>query len=361
MQSFTAIRMRRRITSLVGDEPSQALAAAEVLPYDLRMWAVGEIARRFSAADVNQALDTGDHQFSAEELGSIATAVAATDPDRTLDIAARVHDRRNMAQVLSNIAVALASTDRDRANRLIDQAIALVERIDAGPDAQFAKAWALATSAAAVADADLTRALDIADRIEIPQSKARAFAGIAAALVALDPSRASRLTDHALTVARSIQEQHDKARALADIAAALAPADPDRALKIANRIHDPYYKARARAGIAAALAPANPDRALRIANQIGPQKEADRWSAIRNQYKHMYKAQALAHIAVALANSDPDRAPGTPFGVHGLDVFDPDIEEAADHPVGIARRLQGDRGLVVGRAAAGIDDDPAVG
>ena len=52
--------------------------------------------------------------------------------------------------------------------------------------------------------------------------------------------------------------------------------------------------------------------------------------------------------------------PGAPFGVHGLDVFDPDIEEAAD-PVGIAWRLQDDRRLVVGRASAGIDDDPAVG
>ena len=52
--------------------------------------------------------------------------------------------------------------------------------------------------------------------------------------------------------------------------------------------------------------------------------------------------------------------PGAPFGVHGLDVFDPDIEEAAD-PVGITRRLQDDRRLVVGRSSAGIDDDPGVG
>jgi hypothetical protein len=52
--------------------------------------------------------------------------------------------------------------------------------------------------------------------------------------------------------------------------------------------------------------------------------------------------------------------PGAPFGVHRVDVFDPDVEEAAD-PVGIAWRLQDDRGLVVGRAPAGIDDDPAVG
>src|SRR5271169_349764 len=52
--------------------------------------------------------------------------------------------------------------------------------------------------------------------------------------------------------------------------------------------------------------------------------------------------------------------PGAPFGVHGLDVFNPDIKEAAD-PVGITRRLQDDRRLVVGRSSAAIDDDPAVG
>src|SRR5215469_18703685 len=47
--------------------------------------------------------------------------------------------------------------------------------------------------------------------------------------------------------------------------------------------------------------------------------------------------------------------PGAPFGVHGLDVFDPDIEEAAD-PAGIAWRLQGDRRLVVGRASRSRTD-----
>jgi hypothetical protein len=52
--------------------------------------------------------------------------------------------------------------------------------------------------------------------------------------------------------------------------------------------------------------------------------------------------------------------PGAPFGVHRVDVFDPDIKEAAD-PVGITRRLQDDRGLIVGRAPAGIDDYLAVG
>jgi hypothetical protein len=41
------------------------------------------------------------------------------------------------------------------------------------------------------------------------------------------------------------------------------------------------------------------------------------------------------------------RPPTAPFGVHGMDVRHPDIEEAAD-AVGVAWRLKGDRGLVVG-------------
>ena len=37
-------------------------------------------------------------------------------------------------------------------------------------------------------------------------------------------------------------------------------------------------------------------------------------------------------------------APGAPFGVRGLDILDPDVEEAAD-PVRVARRLQVTVGL----------------
>src|SRR5215472_1207635 len=64
-------------------------------------------------------------------------------------------------------------------------------------------------------------------------------------------------------------------------------------------------------------------------------------------------------VLVLLRGRQELSASGAPFGVHGVDVRDPDIQEAAD-PVGVARRLQGDRRLVVGRPSADIDDDPAV-
>ena len=53
-------------------------------------------------------------------------------------------------------------------------------------------------------------------------------------------------------------------------------------------------------------------------------------------------------VLVLLRRRQELSTPGAPLRIHRVDVFDPDIEEAAD-PVGIARRLQGDRRLVVGR------------
>ena len=65
-------------------------------------------------------------------------------------------------------------------------------------------------------------------------------------------------------------------------------------------------------------------------------------------------------VLVLFGRRQEFRATGAPFGVHGRDVFDPDIQEAAD-PVGIAWRLQRDRRLVVRRSTPNVDDDPAVG
>jgi hypothetical protein len=65
-------------------------------------------------------------------------------------------------------------------------------------------------------------------------------------------------------------------------------------------------------------------------------------------------------LRVLLRRRQELRAPGAPFGIHRVDVGDPDIEEAAD-PVGIAWRLENHRGLVIGGASAGVDDDEVVG
>src|SRR3954453_1681765 len=80
---------------------------------------------------------------------------------------------------------------------------------------------------------------------------------------------------------------------------------------------------------------------------------------------HFYQvAVGIAHVAtdlglVVLRRRQELCALGAPLGVDGLDVGDPDVEEAAD-AIAFGRRLERDRRLVVGRPAAGIDDNPAV-
>jgi hypothetical protein len=52
-------------------------------------------------------------------------------------------------------------------------------------------------------------------------------------------------------------------------------------------------------------------------------------------------------------------APCAPFGVHRLDVRNPDVEEAI-HPIWVGWGLERDGRLVVGWTSSDVDDDPAV-
>src|SRR4029078_6112816 len=64
-------------------------------------------------------------------------------------------------------------------------------------------------------------------------------------------------------------------------------------------------------------------------------------------------------VLVLLRRRQELRAAGAPLCVHGVDVCDPDVEEAADL-VRMVRRLERDRGLVLRRSSAVVDDLEAV-
>src|SRR5436305_15264800 len=63
---------------------------------------------------------------------------------------------------------------------------------------------------------------------------------------------------------------------------------------------------------------------------------------------------------VLLRGGEEFRPSRAAFVVHGADVGASDVEEAA-RAIAVWRDLEGDGWLVVGRASAAIDDDPAVG
>jgi hypothetical protein len=126
--------------------------------------------------------------------------------------------------------------------------------------------------------------------------------------------------------------------------AALATAHPDRAATIAHRLRN----GRPRLGQTRRPVSGRPVT-LRVCGLPNFDQMSVRIADV-----------ATDLVLVLLRRCQELSTSGAPFGVHGRDVFDPDVEEAAD-AVEITWCLEGDRGLVVGRASANIDDDPTVG
>ena len=225
----------------------------------------------------------------ATALAEVATALAATDPDRAERIARSITSESSKAKVLAEVAAALAATDPDRATRLMADAGHIARSITS----ESSKATALAEVATALAATDPDRAERIARSITSESSKAKVLAEVAAALAATDPDRATRLMADAGHIARSITDKSEKATALAEVATALAATDPDRAERIARSITNEYFKAKVLAEVAAALAATDPDRAEHTARSIVGES---------------YEVSALANLAKALAATDPPRA-----------------------------------------------------
>ena len=119
---------------------------------------------------------------------------------------------------------------------------------------------------------------DVAGRIEDPEERARALAGVAGALArAGDAEGARRVAEGAVSTAERIRRPERRARALAEAAGALARAgDTERARRVAEdavntaeRVEDPWARAEALSGVAGALARAgDTDEAFKIVTMI---------------------------------------------------------------------------------------------
>ena len=301
-------------SALAGTDPGrareladQAIAAAGQIDDDVDQdRALARVVARLARTDPDWARAVAnrvDYPWSrAEALGSVAAALAGTDPASVGELTDRAMaaadtpggDPWNRAEVvisvLAPIAAGLASIDPARAEVLIQRALFTLGSLPSGD-----QAMPLAQIAAALAAIDPGRALEAADDIGDPAQKTRALADIAAAVAATNLGRANEVTDQALATAAGINNSNYRTEALAGIASALAGTDPDSALAAADHISDSWRKAQALAGIANALAGTDPDRALAAADRIDDPPE---------------KAQALAAIASALADTDPDRARG---------------------------------------------------
>jgi prophage antirepressor-like protein len=229
-------------------------------------------------------------------LHKIATAMAATDPDRAARLLAdaehtaqSIINYRDKALALRDIATAMAATNPDRAARLLDDAEHTTQSITN----RDSKAFALHEIATAIAATDPDRAERIAQSITNFSSQASALREVAVAVAATDPDRAER-------IAQSIDNGWRTASTLRVVAEAVAATDPNRAERIARSITYKGLKVSALCEIAGAMAATNPGRAARLLD------DAEHTTQSINDERD--KALALRDIATAMAATNPDRA-----------------------------------------------------
>lgn len=161
---------------------------------------------------------------------------------------------------------------------------------------------------AAVLASDPGKACAIADDIAIPGSKARALAGIAAAVANTDAGHAAALLQRAQAAAQEpAGDPADRARALARVAAVLSGMNPGQAESLASQIADPIERAQALALVAAAVAGDDPGWASRLADRAAAAAEefGDPWETARSLAK---VAAALGGAGCALTSGLADRA-----------------------------------------------------
>ena len=241
----------------------------------------------------------GHHGNGAgETLQAVQPSVLASRPqvirllDDAIHAALAVPGKGNQAEALAHVASAVAAFDPDRAVQLINRAEHRIRRVSS--DTRDSRDRALAGITTALLTIDLGRAERLAQSITQGWRRARALTEVAIAVAAADPDRAER-------IARSITSEGPwwgRDEALTGVAIAVAAADPRRAERITQSVAlggGSLRRGKALAAVAAAIAGTDPDRAERIAESIAPGEG-------------FWRDEALAAVAAAFAGTDPDRA-----------------------------------------------------
>ena len=260
----TSSRSRRR------NDPSRAV------------WLVADAER------IAQTITNGFEKHRS--LDEVATALAATDPDRAEQIARSIDDDFWRVSALVHVAMALAATDQDRAALLVADAERIAQSI---PEEESSYDDTRSEIAIALAATDPDRAEHIAQGIWADDSKARTLAVIAKVRAATRPEHVVQSLPHT-----SYGDPNDIE--FVGIATALAAADPDSAERIARSMPEGRWRVRVLAVIAMALAATDQDRAARLA--------ADAERIIGSITKDSWRVSALADTATAWAAIDRDHA-----------------------------------------------------
>ncbi|MFB4314413.1 protein kinase [Actinomadura sp. 21ATH] len=201
-------------------------------------------------------------------------------------------------RVLCRLAAAYADTDPERAARLFESALRDARR------PYLFRDEAVCDVVVALAAFDPDGAEDAARTIEDDAQRARAKAGVAAAVAAADPYRAARL----------LHELRDPAT-LRPLAEAMARIPARDATTIIEAIRNPHHRVEAVVLLGRAVAPADPGRAEELLRAVGRETALVEALAADHPDRAEHVARsltdpepALGVLAAAAVDTDPARA-----------------------------------------------------
>jgi len=315
-----------------------------------RVWLVRSIAEGIMINDTpaakgllmaaaDKAVTMPDARYRDLDLRSIASLMATMDPESAKVIASRIGDREIKCGALVEIGAAMAGSNPQGAELILKAAAEA-----AGSIARLEPKSELLVPDVSQETKDMVLG---ADKAKLVAASARALAGVAAAMNAVDPAAARMLADQAAETASGIDAKkypYTRAYAMSDVAIAIAGFDMSKstaisdemdvahsdaravamlavirarsgsanqtnmlsaiedAVKVAESIPDGYDKAKTLAALAEETIPYNKDKAVEIAGMIEEPLGNDTYGY------SLLKNQVLADVAVAWTGEDDDVA-----------------------------------------------------
>ncbi len=278
------------VLALAESRPDQALTLFHEWEFTDRSAdeAAAAIAEGFASSNPDQAIELAAGIVSSRIRDFTFWRIAERRPaQEAVDISISVTDALVRSAILASASVREAANDPE-------QAKALVSRIEVAPES------ALSHAAAAMAAADVERALDAARALP-DRPRAWTLSRIAVAMAGKQPQLVESLlseipadsetirlslarmahTDpgRALRLARSLQLQKERDAALSAVACSLAHANPALSQDLLWEIESPHWRAKAVMALAVVLAATDADAATALLGLVSEPAAATRIQA----------------------------------------------------------------------------------
>jgi hypothetical protein len=300
----TAIGCHPRRARELLDQVVSAAGSLTGTERDRVLWAIIEaVATSDSERAVHLAARIADDHLRSRALDLLARSLVDCAPDRAREFAAGITDPWYRGQSLAVVARSLVDDDPGRARQLIDEAKRLADRIS-----HFPPSWDLADLVQTMAKVNPTETIGLVPLIPGFLARIKPLATIAKEVFDEQPRRARDLFRSAIELAETQPDDRFRRRALVSVVEAMVTCEPATAVELADDVATGAELTELEAA-AQAVAAADPQHAYRLLAGAG--------------LTASNRCAALSRLAKAMAEHDPDEA---------RDIFHQAVEATTGRP-----------------------------